>query len=107
MCCGCPITYQSAAGKAGRKFGQHSRLRGHTYCRWNRQEGPPAAAGAHFVLALGVMSCVERSDWLRWMPCVLSSQEAFKACPHLQHREPPWEDHLISTLASFRARSTP
>ena len=65
MCCGCPITYQSAAGKAGRKFGQHSRLRGHTYCRWNRQEGPPAAAGAHFVLALGVMSCVERSDWLR------------------------------------------
>lgn len=55
-------------------------LCGHACCRWNRQKGPPAAAGAHFVSALGVMSCVEHRDWLRWMPCVLISHEAFKAC---------------------------
>ena len=42
--------------------------------------GRAAATGAHFVPALGVLSCVERSDQLRGMLCALLSHEAFRAC---------------------------
>ena len=43
--------------------------------------GRAACSGRRALRArLGVMSCVDRSDRLRCMPCVLISCEAFKAC---------------------------